>query len=57
MLNKMKTMCKEWKEVANLLAFVIVIGTAFLLADTMPGLGLGIGVVAVAAAVPAVIEG
>lgn len=42
MLNKMKTMYKEWKEVVGLLAFVAMGITVFLLIDIVPVMAMSI---------------
>lgn len=56
MLSKMKIMYKEWKEVVDLLAFVLAVGAAFLLVDTMPVLSIGIVMLIVAVAISACTE-
>ena len=41
-MNKIKKMYMEWKEVVNLVAFVITAATALLVVDTMPTLAMAI---------------
>lgn len=56
MLNKVKKMYKEWKEVVGLLTFVLVGITAFLLVDTAPVLAMGIVLVAGAVGLASITE-
>lgn len=44
MLNKLKTMYKEWKDIVDLLALVVVGITVFMLRDIAPGMALSIGI-------------
>lgn len=44
MLNKLKTMYKEWKDVVDLLALIAVGITVYLLRDIAPGMALSIGI-------------
>ena len=44
MLNKLKTMYKEWKDVVDLIALVIIGITVYVLRDIAPGMALGIGI-------------
>lgn len=46
MLNKMKQMYMEWKELVGILAWVAVGTTVLLLMDTAPVIALGIVLVA-----------
>lgn len=57
MLNKLKTMYMEWKELVGLITFVFIMGAAYLLSDTMPGLSIGIVVVTGAVALSSFTEG
>jgi hypothetical protein len=45
MLNKLKTMYKEWKDVVDILALVVIGITIYMLRDIAPGMALGIGIV------------
>ena len=57
MLNKMKTMYKEWKEIVGLLAFAITGIIVVMLIDTMPALALGITLTAGAIGLALITEG